>query len=137
MSTPVEREALFVRLTVAFGRKDNAEIIKAMRPDVEIEVPGNSSLAGHHHGYDAVGRFLAGLQRVFVPAELPMEFSHEGKEMVLSQILRAGSTEWTHRYRITFDESGRIERIVFEPDDIKTFDVLVERAFAATERSDD
>jgi hypothetical protein len=137
MSTPVEREALFVRLTVLFGRKDTAEIIKVMRPEVDIEVPGDSVLAGHHQGFEAVSRFLAGLQRVFVPAEQPIEFSHEGNEMVMSQVLRAGATEWRHRYRITFDESGRIERIVFEPPNIKAFDVLVARAFEATDRPDD
>jgi hypothetical protein len=100
-----------------------------MRSDVEIEVPGGSMLAGCHHGSDAVSLFLDRLQRVFVPAEQPLEFFHEGNEMVMSQILRAGITEWTHRYRIAFDESERIERIVFEPDDIRTFDVLVNRVF--------
>jgi hypothetical protein len=124
--TPVAHETLFVRLTVAFGQKDNATILAAMTPDVEIEVPGGSPLAGCHQGADAVGRF--------VPAERPIEFGHDGNEMMMSQTLRAETTEWTHRYRITFADSGRIERIVFEPPDIDSFDLLVDRAFAAPDR---
>jgi ketosteroid isomerase-like protein len=129
MNTPVARETVLVQLTAAFARKDNARILEAMRPDVEIEVPGMSPLSGRHRGTEAVGRFVEGLARVFVPAESPIEFSHEGNEMVTSQIFRAQTTEWTHRYRITFDESGRIERIVFEPDDVQTFDRLVNEVF--------
>jgi hypothetical protein len=129
MTTPVEREALFGRLTLAFGRQDNDEILTAMRPGVAIEVPGESPLAGHHRGSEDVHDFLVGLQRVFVPTDKPFEFAHNGNEMVMSQVLRAGTTEWTHRYRITFDEAGRVERILFEPDDIEAFDVLVKRVF--------
>jgi ketosteroid isomerase-like protein len=132
MSTNVEREALLARLTAAFARKDNVGILEAMRADVDIEVPGSSPLAGHHRGVDAVGLFLSGLQRVFVPATKPIEYSHDGNEMFVSQTLRAAAVEWVHRYRITFDQSGRIERLVFEPDDIEMFDALVASAFAST-----
>ena len=124
---------MFVRLTDAFGREDNDEILKAMRPGVAIEVPGNSPLAGHHRGSEEVHAFLVGLQRVFVPTEKPFEFVHNGNEMVMSQVLRARATEWTHRYRITFDEAGRVERILFEPDDIEAFDALVKRVFETTD----
>jgi ketosteroid isomerase-like protein len=131
MDTPVQRETVIVQLTAAFARKDTARILEAMRPDVEIEVPGKSPLSGHHRGAEEVGRFVEGLGRVFVPAESPLKFSHEGNEMVTSQIFRAQTTEWTHRYRITFDESGQIERIVFEPDDVAVFDRLVKDVFDA------
>jgi hypothetical protein len=45
--------------------------------------------------------------------------------------------EWTLRFRITFDESRRIGRLVWEADDIETFDVLVEAVFEAADRPGD
>jgi ketosteroid isomerase-like protein len=136
MNTPLEREGLLTRMTAAFARKDNKQILEAMRPDVEIVVPGDSPLSGHHRGTEEVARFLRGLERVFVPAGTPIEYSHVGHDMIVTQLLRAQATLWTHHYRITFDRSGRIERIVFRPDDVPAFERLVGTESGAVEASE-
>jgi hypothetical protein len=137
MNTPEEREHLLARLSDAFSRSDYAPIIEAMGPDVDVEVPGSSAFAGHHHGPEEVGRWLRGMRRAFVPSGKPIEFSHEGDDMVMTQVVRLKLGEWNHRIRLTFDESGRIARIVWEADDIETFDVLVEAVFGAADRPRD
>jgi hypothetical protein len=137
MNTPLEREGLLARLSAAYTCGDHASVIAAMRLDVDVEVPGHSPFAGHHHGPEEVGRWLLGMRRAFVPAGRPLAFSHEGDDMVVSQVVRLKGVEWTNRYRITFDDSGRIERILWEPDDIETFDVLVESVFEAADRPRD
>ena len=128
MSTQIERESLLTQLTSAFARKDNVQILKAMRADVDIEVPGESPLAGKHQGAEAVDRFLSALRLVFAAEGAPSEYHHAGNEMVLTQTLRARAALWEHHYRIVFDQDGRIERIVFEPNDVAGFDRLVKDA---------
>jgi hypothetical protein len=137
MSTPAEREALLARISDAFSRGDQAAVVDAMRPDVDVEVPGHSRFAGHHHGPDEVDRWLRGLRRAFVLAGDPIEISHEGDDMVVSWVVSLKLGEWTLRFRLTFDESGRIGRIVWEADDIDTFDVLVESVYEAADRTAD
>jgi hypothetical protein len=137
MNTPAEREAMLARLSDAFTRRDYATIIEALRHDVDVEVPGHSRFAGHHRGPEAVGRWLRGMQGAVVQVGNRIEFSHEGDDMVVTQVVGLKLGEWTHRFRITFDESGRIERMVWEADDIETFDVLVEAVFEAADRPSD
>jgi hypothetical protein len=67
------------------------------------------------------------LRLVFAAEGAPSEYHHSGDEMVLTQTLRARGALWEHHYRIVFDHDGRIERIVFEPNDIGAFDRLVTR----------
>jgi hypothetical protein len=137
MNTPAEREAVLARISDAFSRGDQAAVVDAMRPDVDVEVPGTSPFAGHHRGPDEVDRWLRGLRRAFALAGDPTEVSHEGDDMVVSRVVRLKLGEWTLRFRLTFDESGRIGRIVWEADDIETFDVLVEAVFEAADRPSD
>jgi hypothetical protein len=87
MNTPAEREAVLARLSDAFSRGDNAAIIEAMRPDVDVEVPGTSEFAGHHHGPDEVDRWLRGVRRAFRTMGDPI-VSHEGDDMVVSRVVR-------------------------------------------------
>jgi DNA-binding CsgD family transcriptional regulator len=78
MSAPSDREALFAKVSAAFARGEYA----AMRGDVDVEVPGHSQFAGHHRGYDEVAVWLRGMRQALVPAGRPIEYAHEGDDMV-------------------------------------------------------
>ena len=110
----------------AFMRRDFAAIDRTMRPDVVMELPGSSWLAGTYRGYDEASRCILGLRQVLDSAERGISFLHEGDQM----IVRHDSTvhgpmhevEMTLRVRIRYDSDGKAEAISVEPDDIGLFD---------------
>jgi hypothetical protein len=95
----------------AFMRRDFAAIDRTMRPDVVIELPGSSWLAGTYRGYEEASRCILGLRRVLDAEEKGISFLHEGDQM----IVRHDSTvhgpmhevEMTLRVRIRYDSDGR------------------------------
>jgi ketosteroid isomerase-like protein len=132
VKTHVEREALVARISAAFARGDNDGVTGGMLPDVVIVVPGNSPFAGEHRGHEAIGKWLVGLRRAFTLAEKPIEYVHEGDDMIVTNVYLVGAKEWTNRFRVTFD-GPYVSRLVWEPIDIDTFDALVDRVFEAAE----
>ena len=56
-----EREAMFLENMDAFMRRDFATIERSMRPDVVLELPGTSWLAGSYVGYEEVSRSIVSL----------------------------------------------------------------------------
>jgi hypothetical protein len=97
-----------------------------MRSDVEVVVPGSTEFAGTYRGGDEVYRWLLAMRRVFVPAGESTEFSHAGNDMVIRQLAFVRGRGWVNCFRFTFDEL-LIERIAWEPDDMKAFDALIKR----------
>jgi hypothetical protein len=119
-----EREAMLAWVKASFARGDQPAALRAMTPDIEVVVPGSTPFAGTYRGGDEVHRWLLAMSRAFVPAGRPNEFSHEGDDMVLHQWAWVRGREWLNCFRFTFD-GPRMSRIVWEPEDIATFDELI------------
>jgi ketosteroid isomerase-like protein len=71
------REDLFARLVGAFKHRDFAVFDEAVRPDVVLEMPGSSWLAGTHRGLESFGRHVAGLRQVLRSTDEPTVYLHE------------------------------------------------------------
>jgi hypothetical protein len=101
--------------------------------DIEIVVPGNTAFAGTYRGGDEAYWWLLTMRRAFRPAEQPMEFCHNGNDLVLRQVAQVGGRLWMNIFRFRFD--GRlIQRIAWEPEDIETFDALIEEVIDAGDK---
>jgi ketosteroid isomerase-like protein len=80
-----EREAQFARNMDAFIRRDFNVVDETMRPDVTLEMPGSSWLAGTYQGLEAVSRGVIALRQVFNSDKRLVTFLHEGDQMVVRQ----------------------------------------------------
>lgn len=78
-----EREAIFVELLAAFGRRDLDVIRAAMRADVVLVLPGSSPLAGTHRGIEEVTHFVSALRMVLGTGRHQISFEHQGDVMVV------------------------------------------------------
>jgi ketosteroid isomerase-like protein len=128
VSDGADREETLARVSSAFARKDQEAVLAAMSESIEIVVPGGTSFAGTYTGKTEAFWWLLRMRDAFVPAERGVTFSHVDDDMVVRQMAQVGSGQFMNVFRFTFDGS-LIERIVWEPDDIETFDALIERVF--------
>jgi ketosteroid isomerase-like protein len=124
-----EREAQFVRNIDAFIRRDFGAIEETMRPDVTLEMPGSSWLAGTYEGLEAVGRGVVALRQVFNSDKRLVTFLHEGDQMVVRHAITVSGprhdAEMNLGVRIGYDEQGKFATIDVEPADIDLFDYVV------------
>jgi ketosteroid isomerase-like protein len=77
-SVQQEREAQFARNIDAFIRRDFGVIDGTMRPDVRLDMPGSSWLAGTYRGLEAKSRGVMALRQVFNSDKRLVTFLHEG-----------------------------------------------------------
>ena len=124
-----EREAQFVRNIDAFIRRDFGVIEETMRPDVTLEMPGSSWLAGTYQGLESVGRGVVALRQVFNSDKRLVTFLHEGDQMVVRHAINVSGprhdVEMNLGVRIGYDEQGKFATIHVEPADIDLFDYVV------------
>jgi ketosteroid isomerase-like protein len=124
-----EREAQFARNMDAFIRRDFSVIDQTMRPDVALEMPGSSWLAGTYQGLDAVSRGVVALRQVFNSDKKLVTFLHEGDQMVVRHsIIVSGprhDVEMNLGVRIGYDDQGKFATIDVEPVDLDLFDYVV------------
>jgi ketosteroid isomerase-like protein len=124
-----EREGLFARLLAAFMQRDFGAFEEAVRPDVVLELPGTSWLAGTYHDYEAFGRYILALRQVLRAAEKPITYRHRGNVMTVQHdIVVSGPkhvTEMALRIKVRFDDDGKTEAVFVEPDDLGLFDHVV------------
>lgn len=124
-----EREAQFARNIDAFIRRDFGVIEETMRPDVTLEMPGSSWVAGTYRGLEEVGRGVVALRQVFNSDTRLITFLHEGDQMLVRHAINVSGPrhdiEMNLGVRIGFDEQGKFATIDVEPADIDLFDYVV------------
>ena len=124
-----EREAQFGRNMEAFIRRDFGVIEETMRPDVVLDMPGSSWLAGTYQGFEAVSRGVVALRQVFNSDKRLVTFLHEGDQMVVRHAITVSGprhdVEMNLGVRIGYDEQGKFATIDVEPADLDLFDYVV------------
>ena len=127
MSIDEDREATLGAVSSAFARKDHDAVLVAMSDDIEIVVPGDTPFAGTYAGKSEALRWLLQLRDAFVPDKQPVTFAHGGNDMIVRhQMALVDGGQWINIFRVTFN-GPLIERIVWEPEDLETFDTLIGR----------
>jgi ketosteroid isomerase-like protein len=128
-SVQQEREAQFARNMDAFIRRDFSVIDETMRPDVTLEMPGSSWLAGTYQGLEAVSRGVMALRQVFNSDRRLVTLLHEGDQMVVRHAITVSGprhdVEMNLAVRIGYDEQGRFATLNVEPADLDLFDYVV------------
>jgi ketosteroid isomerase-like protein len=121
-----KREAQFIQNMGAFMRRDFIALDESMRPDVVMELPGNSWLAGLYSGLEEVSRCVLGLRQVLISEEKQVSFLHEGDQMIVKHNIMVHSptheVEMVLRVRVRYDEDDRAKVISVEPQDLGLFD---------------
>jgi ketosteroid isomerase-like protein len=135
LMTPVDpwvqeqREAQFARNMDAFIRRDFSVIDETMRPEVTLEMPGSSWLAGTYRGLEAVSRAVIAFRQVFDSDKRLVTFVHEGDQMVVRHAISVSGprheVEMNLGVRIGYDEHGKFATIDVEPADLDLFDYVV------------
>lgn len=124
-----EREALFARNIDAFVRRDFGVIEETMRPDVTLEMPGSSWVAGTYRGLEEVARGVVALRQVFNSDTRLITFLHERDQMLVRHAINVSGprhdVEMNLGVGIRYDEQGRFATIDVEPADIDLFDYVV------------
>jgi ketosteroid isomerase-like protein len=124
-----DREARFLVSMRAFVRHDLAVIEANMRPDVVLDLPGASWLAGSYEGLEDVSRCILALRQVLESQESHLSFLHEGDQMVVRHDVQVLGPEheaaMTLRVRIRFDDEVKMTAILVEPEDLGLFDHVV------------
>jgi len=130
-----EREAQFGRNMEAFIRRDFGVIDETMRPDVVLDMPGSSWLAGTYQGFEAVSRGVVALRQVFNSDKRLVTLVHEGDQMVVRHAITVSGprhdVEMNLGVRIGYDEQGKFATIDVEPADIDLFDYVVNSRLTA------
>jgi hypothetical protein len=135
LTTPVdrsaqgERQAQFALSMDAFIRRDFSVIDENLRPDVALEMPGSSWLAGTYRGLEAVSRGVIALRQVFNSDKRLVTFLHEVDQMVVRHAISVSGprheVEMNLGVRIGYDEQGKFATIDVEPADLDLFDYVV------------
>jgi ketosteroid isomerase-like protein len=124
-----ERETEFLQSVGAFVRRDFATLEATWRPDVVLEVPGASWLAGIHKGFENASRCVVGLRQVLGSDEKRTTFLHDGDQMIVRHDITVHSpmhaVEMTLRVRVAYDRDGKTRSIHVEPEDRGLFDHVV------------
>lgn len=139
--TPVqaEREARFAHNMGAFMRRDFETLEAAWRPDVVMEMPGTSWLAGTHRGLKNVSRCVLGLRQVLASEDRRTTFLHEGDHMIVRHDIMVHGpehvVEMTLRVRLRYGREGKVESIDLEPEDLGLFDHILNTTLRNSEAS--
>ncbi|HEX5626658.1 MAG TPA: hypothetical protein VFY08_01425 [Actinomycetota bacterium] len=124
-----EREARFARNIDAFIRRDFGVIEETMRPDVTLEMPGSSWVAGTYLGLEEVARGVVALRQVFNSDTRLITFLHERDQMLVRHAINVSGprhdVEMNLGVGIRYDEQGKFATIDVEPADIDLFDYVV------------
>lgn len=100
-----------------------------MRPDVTLEMPGSSWVAGTYRGLEEVGRGVVALRQVLNSDTRLITFLHEGDQMLVRHAINVSGprhdVEMNLGVRIGYDEQGKFATIDVEPADIDLFDYVV------------
>jgi len=135
----VQREAQFIENLGAFMRRDFAAVEAAWRPDVIMEMPGSSWLAGTHRGVKDVSRCILGLRQVLASEDRRTTFLHEGDQMIVRHDIMVHGpehlVEMTLRVKIRYDPEGKAEAIDLEPNDLGLFDHVLNTALRNSQAS--
>jgi ketosteroid isomerase-like protein len=113
--TPVQlaREAQFSAALAAFQRRDFETVEASWRPDIVMEMPGTSWLAGTHEGFEDVSRCVTGLRHVLDSEDLRTVFLHEGGQMLVQHDIAVHgpehAVEMRLRVKIRYDSEGKAE----------------------------
>jgi hypothetical protein len=128
-SVQEKREAQFALSMDAFIRRDFGFIDENLRPDVALEMPGSSWLAGTYRGLEAVSRGVMALRQVMNADSRLVTFLHEGDDMVVRHAITVDGprhqVEMNLGVRIRYDEQGKFATIDVEPADLDLFDYVV------------
>jgi ketosteroid isomerase-like protein len=120
-SVQQEREAQFARNIDAFIRRDFGVIDGTMRPDVTLDMPGSSWLAGTYRGLEAKSRGVMALRQVFNSDKRLVTFLHRRGQMVARHAIVVSGprheAEMNLDVRIGYDQQGRFATIDVEPAD--------------------
>jgi ketosteroid isomerase-like protein len=121
-----QHEAQFVQNVGAFMRRDFETIEATWRPDVVMEMPGTSWLAGTHRGLKDVSSCVLGLRQVLASEDRRTTFIHEHDQMIVRHDVMVHGpehvAEMTLRVRLRYDREGKVESIDLEPEDLGLFD---------------
>ena len=124
-----EREAQFARNIDAFIRRDFGAIEETMRPDVTLEMPGSSWVAGTYRGLGEVGRGVVALRQVFNSDTRLITFLHEGDQMLVRHAIQRERPTPRRRDEPGCEDrvrrAGKFAPIDVEPADIDLFDYVV------------
>lgn len=135
----IQREAQFIENMGAFMRRDFATVEAAWRPDVLMEMPGSSWLAGTHRGVNDVSRCILGLRQVLASEDRRTTFLHEGDQMIVRHDIMVHGpehiVEMTLRVRVRYDPEGKAVGIYLEPDDLGLFDHVLNTALRNSQAS--
>jgi ketosteroid isomerase-like protein len=139
--TPVQlaRDAQFSAALAAFQRRDFETVEASWRPDIVMEMPGTSWLAGKHEGFEDVSRCVTGLRHVLASEYVLTMFLHEGDQMVVRHDITVHgpkhAAEMRLRVKIRYDSEGKAESIDLEPDDLGLFDHVLNTALRNSQAS--
>lgn len=135
----IGRESQFIQNMGAFMRQDFAAFDGTMRSGVVMVLPGSSSLAGMHRGYEEVSRCILGLRQVLDSEKKRITFLHEGDQMIVRHdIMVHGPSrdmDMTLRVKVRYDEEGKVQTIFVEPDNLGLFDHVLNTALRDTAAS--
>jgi hypothetical protein len=119
----------------AFIRRDFGVIDETMRPDVVLDMPGSSWLAGTYQGFEAVSRGVVALRQLFNSDKRLVTLVHEVDQMVVRHAITVSGprhdVEMNLGVRIGYDEQGKFATIDVEPADIDLFDYVVNSCLTA------
>jgi hypothetical protein len=136
---PLKREAQFIENMGAFMRRDFATVEAAFRPDVTMEMPGASWLAGTHRGFKDVSRCVTGLRNVLASEDRGTMFLHERDQMIVQHDITVHGpehvVEMRLRVKVRYDSEGKAESIGLEPDDLGLFDHVLNTALRNSQAS--
>jgi hypothetical protein len=134
-----QREARFREGVEAFIRRDFNAFDRAMRPDVVMQLPGTSWLAGTYQGPEEVIRCILGLRQVLDSTEDNVSFFHAEDRLIVNHEIRVHSPrhdiEMVFSVSITFDADERVGSIMVEPEDLGLFDHVLKTALMAFDAS--
>jgi len=139
--TPIQsaREAQFIESLAAFQRRDFETVEASWRPDIVMEMPGTSWLAGKHHGFKDVSRCVTGLRHVLASEDRRTMFLHQGDQMIVQHDITVHGPEHVAemrlRVKVRYDADGMAQSIGLEPDDLGLFDHVLNTALRNSQAS--
>jgi len=133
------REAQFIESLAAFQRRDFETVEASWRPDIVMDMPGTSWLAGKHQGFKDVSRCVTGLRHVLASEDRRTMFLHEGDQMIVRHDITVHGpehiVEMRLRVKVRYDDDGMAESIGLEPDDLGLFDHVLNTALRNSQAS--
>jgi ketosteroid isomerase-like protein len=132
-----EREGRLLDGVRAFARRDLDPFGRAMRPDVEMRLPGTSWLAGVYRGPEAVTRCIVGLRDVLQSSADRVRFRHTDDQVVMEHEVtlrgRFHEVTMTFSVTVTYDDDEHVRTIAVEPADLGLFDHVLKTSLVASQ----